>query len=711
MIINKVLGGRKTTPGGAYNVQQTIDGDNCEIDINSADNVVIQTKSVEITKDGANIIKPDNGFNAMSSVNVNVNVKNPIEEHMLTFEIPTGSTSSTVSKTVFESSDGYKFFTFLIKGQSTINLYWYNFNTKQMENISPDNSHIDRFFEDSDGHIFAWDSTEYTKYPGVWRFNKETNKFVKIFDNYTSSSRTWDSSNSIKEISGLGVVLAQMYDSDNTKIGTYRYNTTLDTFVLITDPGVYIWTSTICVVSYGIFAVGARFYKWNNSINKFEILQTDIYGKTGMIGPYITKNEDIYYFYYLNNSHHTYKYNKSDDKFVEIVDGWERANERMISEDAIFEDSEGNIYSKANTGNQWNVRSIYTIKANEFQARQVFATSLSNNNTIDGVGYFETSIGIFIRITPNSSLKAQFPGMFGIWKNSDNSFTEINNINYAAYSISYYRANTPGIVSNTNILAMFETKDTIIISGKNIFEGQIGNIARYNKVTNLFESVILKNDTTFKYMSWTEWNYKLPILDNNGDVWIQAGTSIGGEYYISKYDINNNTLEFIGYPYMFDKFDDKIIIWQRSTSSKYTVFNNVSICYYDYTTETFINIVNNKDFQYSNSDNLGLANNTFYLQTYMNKYYYNSINNELLPSKFIETAEYHFLKSGDKLYRWSISQYGYSTYYLWIYKAWCLHQLPDTGYYFPKGYGSGIAYTEKQDTISKLWTIYLLVID
>ena len=701
MIINKVLGGRKTAPGGAYNVQQTIDGDNCEIDINSADHVVIQSKSVEITKDGANVIKPDDGFNAMSSVNINVNVKNPIEEYIHTFEIPTGSTTSP-SSLLFESSDGYKFFIVIISSAKNI-INWYNSNTKQIENITPENSNITRLFEDSNGHIFAWDSTEDTKYPGVWRFDKETNKFIKIFDNYTSYSGTWYSSNPIKEISSLGVVLAQMYDTDKTKIGTYRYDSILDTFVLITDPGVYIWTSTISVVSYGIFAVGARFYKWNNSINKFEILQTDIYGKTGMIGPYITKKEDIYYFYYLNRNH-TYKYSKSDNKFVEIVDGWERTSERIIFDTVIFEDSEGNIYSKAHTGNQWNVRSVYIIKANEFQARPVFTTSLSSNNTIDGVGYFETTIGIFIRITPISSIKSQFPGIFGIWKNSDNSFTEINNINYASYTINSYRNKSP------NELAMFETGDTIIISGRNIFEGQIGYVAKYKKSSNLFESVILKNDTTLQYMSWTEWNYKLPILDNNGDVWIQAGTSSGGEYYIAKYDINNNTLEFIGYPYMFDKFKDKIIIWQRSTSNKYTIFNNKSICYYDYITEKFIDIINTKGFQYSSSTSLKLIGNTFYLQAYINKYYYDNTNNELLPSEYIETIDYHLLKTGDKLYRWTISQYGYSTYYLWVYKAWYMHQLPSTGYYFPQS-GTSMGYANKQDSVSKLWTIHLIVID
>ena len=41
-----------------------------------------------------------------------------------------------------------------------------------------------------------------------------------------------------------------------------------------------------------IFLLGGKL----NSINKFEILKTDIYGKTGMRGPYITRNEDIYYF-------------------------------------------------------------------------------------------------------------------------------------------------------------------------------------------------------------------------------------------------------------------------------------------------------------------------------------------------------------------------------------------------------------------------------
>ena len=82
----------------------------------------------------------------------------------------------------------------------------------------------------------------------------------------------------------------------------------------------------------------------------------------------------------------------------------------------------------------------------------------------------------------------------------------------------------------------------------------------------------------------------------------------------------------------------------------------------------------------------------------------------MLPSEYIETTDYHLLKTGDKLYRWTISQYGYSTYYLWVYKAWYMHQLPSTGYYFPQS-GTSMGYASKQNSVSKLWTIHLIVID
>lgn len=651
MIINKVLGGRKTAPGGAYNVQQTIDGDNCEIDINSADNVVIQTKSVEITKDGASVIKPDNGFNAMSSVNVNVNVKNPIEEHVKYITVPEGFQNLS-SYSRFEGSDSTKYF---IGGKCTDNqyrVYWVDIENKELV-LAAEGVALTRFLETSDGLIFAWcdwpssssSSSSDIQY-GIWKFNTSTHQFDKIFNYYRNYWGYWYSSDGLIELQNEIFCSVGHHNSTagstQNDVGTYRYDRNSGTFILATNDHGVMYYGSYCIYNNILFGMSSstfgnnsgpnRFRKWNSETKLFEIVQDDIALSSGAGAHLITVANELYYSDYMGGPYRLYKYDISENK-LKLISGITYANRKGAkTADQLWKDTSGNVYFEGHISTN-SYENIYIIEVGSFEAKLLLQLAKSYI-----YGMFESSKGIFFRFNNDMYLYK-----------SDKTLTKIT-----TPSPGYISGNT------SNILYMADYNNAIVARLEY-------KVVRFNENNNSFEEVLINRSSkitdssvsNYPNITWgTAANYTGVYLTKNHilfneDIWFTSGS-------ICRYDKLNNTLYILygsGQATEYNKHLYIIATSDRTNSPKISL-----VAKYDYDTDDFISATNNTSWDGVWTPNINIRNGKLYLMTYEGssgrcpgELVYDSETNTVEMNNYYKTQYYWQLKTGDRIYFMRVS--------------------------------------------------------
>lgn len=647
MIINKVLGGRKTAPGGAYNVQQTIDGDNCEIDINSADHVVIQTKSVEITKDGANIIKPDDGFNAMSSVNVNVNVKNPIEEHVKYITVPEAFQNLS-SYSYFEGSDSTKYF---IGGKCTDNqyrVYWVDIENKEL--VLAAEGTLTRFLETSDGLIFAWcnwsssSSSSDSQY-GIWKFNTSTHQFDKIFNYYRNYWGYWYSSDGLIELQNEIFCSVGSYNSTagstRNDIGTYRYDRNTNTFVLVTNDRGVMYYGSYCIYNNILFGMSSskfnsdsgpnKFRKWNSETKLFEIVQDDISLSAGAGDHLITVANELYYSDYMDGPYRLYKYDISENK-LKLISGITYARGKGAkTADQLWKDSSGNVYFEGHISS-YSYENIYIIEVGSFEAKLLLQLTKSYI-----YGMFESSKGIFFRFNNDMYLYK-----------SDKTLTKIT-----TPSPGYISGNTSNILYmadyNNAIVARLEYKVVRFNENNNSFEEVLIN--RSSKITN-------SSVSNYPNITWgTAANYTGVYLTKNHilfneDIWFTSGS-------ICRYDKLNNTLYILYGSGQVTEYNKSLYIIRSSSINSPEIS---LVAKYDYDTDDFISAINDTSWNGVWTPNIDIRNGKLYLMTYEGslgrcpgELVYDPETNTVEMNDYYKTQYYWELKTGDRIYFMRVS--------------------------------------------------------
>ncbi len=651
MIINKVLGGRKTAQGGAYNVQQTINGDNCEIDINSADHAVIQSKSVEITKDGANVIKPDDGFNAMSSVNVNVNVKNPIEEYVKYILVPS-ELQNLSSYSYFEGSDNSKYFIGGMGTDTQYRVYWVDIENKELV-LAAEGVALTRFLETSDGLIFAWcdwpssssSETSNIKY-GIWKFNINTHQFDKIFNYYKNYWGYWYSSDGLIELENEIFCSVGSYNSvagsTQDDVGTYRYDRDSGTFILVTDDHGVMYYKSYCIYNNMLFGMSSstfggsagpnRFRKWNSETKLFEIVQNDIALSSGAGDHIITEANELYYSDYMAGPYRLYKYDTNENK-LKLISGLTYARYKGAKQASyLWRDSTGNVYFEAHMSST-AFENIYIIEVGSFEAKLLLELTSSHI-----YGMFESSKGIFFRFNNDMYLYK-----------SDKTLIKIT-----TPSPGYISGNT------SNILYMADYNNVIIARLEY-------KVVRFNEDNNSFEEVLVSRSSkitdsgvyNYPNITWgTADNYTGIYLTKNhmlfnDDIWFTSGT-------ICRYDKLNNTLYILYGSGLAIEYNKNIYIIRASATINSP---NISlIAKYNYDIDDFILAINTTNWNGVWTCNTNIRNGKLYLMTYENdlgrcpgELVYDSETNIVEVNDYYKTQRYWQLKTGNKLYFTRIS--------------------------------------------------------